>query len=452
MTIDGVPCRSIHFAGVFGTGMSALAQYLRFEGAEVSGSDRLFGKPETADLQASLEKLGCRIVPQNGSGITAKTDFLCLSTAIEEDNPDLAAARAVGAKVVHRSEVLAAAVKDRRTVAVAGTSGKSTVTAMIFEFLAACGKSPSLLSGAPLVRLEAEGLIGNAFAGESDLLVVEADESDGSLVRYHPALSVILNVSKDHKPIPEIRALFRTLAGNSGRVIKNATDPLLADLRADAGFGDDPMTLGPDGVTVRRHGRDYRLPLPGRHNAENLMAALTVCDEFGCDPDRLLEAVAGYQGVARRFTVTRTKSGVTVVDDFAHNPAKIRAAVEAARGISKRIIAIYQPHGFAPTRFLLEEYAETFREIFKEGDLLLLLPIYYAGGTAVKDVSAADVIERTGPVDFEAHAVADREEAVARVVAHAKAGDTVLLMGARDPSLPFLGREIVEGLGGVGER
>ena len=163
MVINGVPSRSFHFTGIFGTGMSALAQYLRFCGMEVTGSDRLLGSPDTQEMKKALEGLGCIIKGQDGSGLTPDTDALCISTAIEETNPDIAAARKFGIPVIHRSDLLAHIIGSKRTIAVAGTSGKSTVTAMIFEFLDACGKSPSLISGAPLIRLESDGLIGNAY-------------------------------------------------------------------------------------------------------------------------------------------------------------------------------------------------------------------------------------------------------------------------------------------------
>ena len=215
VTIGGKPCRNVHFTGLFGTGMSALAQYLRFQGIGVSGSDRMLESEHTSSVRRALEGLGCTVLPQDGSGVGSQTDALCVSTAIEESNPDIAAARALGLPIVHRSDVLAAIIASRRTIAVAGTSGKSTVTSMIFEFLSACGKSPSLVSGAGLLRLEKEGMIGNAFSGGSDLLVVEADESDGTLVKYVPEVSVILNVSKDHKSVEEITGLFETLISQS---------------------------------------------------------------------------------------------------------------------------------------------------------------------------------------------------------------------------------------------
>ena len=373
IVINDKPCRSVHFAGIFGTGMSALAQYLRFQGISVSGSDRLLDSEDTASMRQSLEGLGCVIVQQDGSGVTADTDVVCVSTAIEESNPDIAAARARDIPIVHRSDLLAAIIVSKRTIAVAGTSGKSTVTAMIFEFLTACGKSPSLISGAPLRRLERQGLIGNAFSGGSNLLVVEADESDGTLVKYAPEMSVILNISKDHKGIDEIRGFFETLLSKSHWTALNSDDPILASLPATVGFGrsssaswrPDHEELLPTSVKLFRNDIEYHLPLPGSHNLENLRAALCVCEHLGCEGLALADAVRNFEGVARRFSVTKTEEGIHVVDDFAHNPAKIAAAVSAARGLSERIIAIYQPHGFGPTRFLKDEYIATFRTIFR---------------------------------------------------------------------------------------
>jgi UDP-N-acetylmuramate-alanine ligase len=456
LVVSGQRCRSIHFAGIFGSGMSALAQYLRFQGIAVSGSDRFHKSEDTSAIRRSLEGLGCTIVPQDGSGVGGDIDAVCVSTAIEDTNPDIAAAKGRGIPLIHRSDLLAAIIDTKKTIAVAGTSGKSTVTAMIFEFLTACDRAPSLISGAGLRRLEKQGMIGNAWSGGSDLLVVEADESDGTLVKYRPDLSVILNVSKDHKSIDDVTAMFKTLTSRSSRTVSNADDPVLLALPADARFGRNGFAtwrpereeLLPASVKLQRKGAEYHLPLPGEHNLENLRAALCVCEELGCDGLALVEAVKNYEGVARRFAVTATKRGVDVVDDFAHNPAKIAAVVRAARGLSERIIAVYQPHGFGPTRFLKDEYIATFRTIFRQGDTLYMLPIYYAGGTAQKDISSEDIIDGLGPVAFFARALKDRDELLAGIQADARPGDCILLMGARDPSLPALVRKIVDLLGG----
>ena len=449
-------CRSIHFTGIFGTGMSALAQYLRFQGIAVSGSDRLLASENTASMRQSLEGLGCAIVSQDGSGVNEDADVFCISTAIEESNPDIAAARACGVPIIHRSDLLAAIIASKKTIAVAGTSGKSTVTAMVFEFLTSCGKSPSLISGAPLRRLEKQGLIGNAWSGGSDLLIVEADESDGTLVKYSPEAAVILNISKDHKGIDEIGGFFEKLVSRSSWAALNADDPILATQPATVRFGRDGSAfwrsdreeLLPTSVKLFRKGIEYHLPLPGSHNLENLRGALCVCEHFGCQGSVLADAVRTFEGVARRFAVTRTVQNVHVVDDFAHNPVKIAAAVSAARGISERIIAVYQPHGFGPTRFLRDEYVATFRSVFRQHDSLYLLPIYYAGGTANKDISSMDIITGLGPVSFNAQVVRDRGELLTRLQTDVRSGDCILVMGARDPSLPALVRKIVEVWGG----
>ncbi len=457
IVINKKHCRNVHFTGIFGSGMSALAQYLRFQGITVSGSDRFHASEDTAYIRQSLAGLGCSIVHQDGLGVSADTDVVCVSTAIEESNPDIAAARSRGIPIVHRSDLLAAIIATKKTIAVAGTSGKSTVTAMIFEFMTACGKSPSLISGAGLRRLEKQGLIGNAYSGGSDLLVVEADESDGSLVKYCPAAAVILNISKDHKTTDEVRQLFETLISQSLWTASNADDPILASLPATVRFGrngsgswrPDQEQLSPSSVSLFRGGTQYLLPLPGAHNLDNLCAALCVCEHFGCEGTTLAEAVKNYEGVARRFSVTKTKQNVHVVDDFAHNPAKIAAAVRAARGLSSRIIAVYQPHGFSPTRFLKDEYIATFLTAFHPNDSLYLLPIYYAGGTAQKNISSEDIIHGLGPVSFNANAVKDRNALLTRLKADVKPEDCILIMGARDPSLPALVRKVVEMCGGA---
>ncbi len=452
LVIDGIKCRSIHFVGIFGTGMSALAQYVRFNGMIVSGSDRYMDMEETGFMKQALEDLGCTVFHQDGKGINAHIDGICISTAIEETNPDMVAARALGIPIFHRSDLLSAIISSKKTIAVAGTSGKSTVTAMIFEFLTYCGKTPSLISGAPLKRLKKQRLMGNAFCGASDLLVVEADESDGTIVKYAPDISVVLNISKDHKEVDEIKGLFETLISKSKCSFVNIDDPILKNIPAKMYFGrdykahwrPDDEEISPEYVKLYRKGVEYHLSIPGRHNLENLMASLCVCEHLGCEDKKLAEGVKKFEGVARRFDIIKTRDGIYVVDDFAHNPAKIAAAVNTARGLSERIIAVYQPHGFGPTRFLKNEYISTFKSIFRKNDLLLLLPIYYAGGTAIKDITSDDIIKDLGDVIFQGISVKDRDELLLLLKERAKKGDCILVMGARDPSLTVLVKKIVD--------
>ena len=200
-----------HYAGLGGAGMSALAQFQAMTGGRVSGSDRAFDRGERAGLRAQLERLGIAVLPQDGSGVGPDCVALVVSTAVEDTVPDVAAARERGIPIIHRSELLAHFVSRHRSIAVTGTSGKSTVTAMVFGILKGAGRDPSVITGGDLPELEAQGLPGNAYAGASDLLVVEADESDGSLVRYAPAIGVILNLQRDHKEMTEVAAMFATL-------------------------------------------------------------------------------------------------------------------------------------------------------------------------------------------------------------------------------------------------
>jgi len=445
---------SLHFVGIFGSGMSAIAQYLSSNGVRVSGSDRLVDSPHSATVKQHLLSAGCSVFPQDGSGICKHIDAICVSTAIEEHNPDIVAARRLGIPVLHRSDVLAAIVKTKKCIAVAGTSGKSTVTAMIFELLTACKKSPSLISGAPLRSLQQMGMLGNAFCGKSELLVVEADESDGTIVKYEPYASITLNISKDHKPEEDVLKMFLQLSKQSKWTAVNADEPKLNNIEAMTtfGFGDSAQFKGiktkmetlSSTITVGK--TSYMLPIPGEYNASNLLAALCICHHFGCDESTLVNAVANYKGVERRFEIHHTTSGVIVIDDFAHNPEKIRAAVNAAKNMSGRIIAVYQPHGFAPTRFLKNEYAKTFGEIFSSTDILCLLPVYYAGGTAIKDISSQEIIELTGNTAFHAVAVENRDEALKLISKNAKKNDCILLMGARDPSLSLFKEQIIKHL------
>ena len=452
LTVNDIPCESLHFAGILGSGMSAIAQYLACAGVSISGSDRLSDAPYSATVRERLIACGCSIFQQDGSGVSKDTSAVCVSTAIEESNPDIIAARNFGIPVLHRSDVLAALVKTGKTIAVAGTSGKSTVTAMIFEFLTACGMAPSLISGAALKSLEKKGMTGNAFYGNSEILVVEADESDGTLVKYHPYASVILNISKDHKPEEDVLKMFEQLATQSKWTAVNADDPKLNGLRASMTYGFNNAAdfkgvktkMEPLSTTITVGDVAYTLPVPGEYNASNLLAALCVCHHLGCDSKMLAQATTEYKGVDRRFAIQHTASGVIVVDDFAHNPEKIRAAVETAKNLSARLIAIYQPHGFAPTRFLKNEYAETFRQIFRPADILCLLPIYYAGGSAVKDISSQDIIELMGNVSFYAAAVDNRDEAIKIIEQNVQKDDCILLMGARDPSLALFRERILQ--------
>ena len=450
LLIDGRHFSSLHFAGIMGSGMSAIAQYLAWSGQAVTGSDRIAFAQEMEETGEKLERCGCLLFPQDGSGVTDATEALVVSTAIEEDNPDIASARKRGLPIFHRSDVLAAIVAAHRTIAVCGTSGKSTVTALIFEILRACGQSPSLITGANLIRLHEEGLIGNAFQGDSGILVMEADESDGTLVKYGPQEAVFLNISKDHKSVAETLELFNCLARRTPLVIKNADDPQLHALPSTHSFGlSDCADFRPQAVkavtpsvrfTLKE--TDIECPLPGSYNLSNILAALSAGESQGCSLEQMAKPLREFKGVQRRFSIARTSRGITVIDDYAHNPEKIMAAILTARDFGARILAVFQPHGYGPTLFLKDELVDAFARIIRETDAVYFLPVYYAGGTVRKDISSEDLAAWVRSRGVRSFAPSGRQGLIADLQQRVKPGDVVILMGARDPSLSLLAGEI----------
>ncbi|HEY6865844.1 MAG TPA: L,D-transpeptidase family protein [Candidatus Eisenbacteria bacterium] len=459
---DPLAAGRFHYAGLAGSGMSALAQFQAMKGGIASGSDRSFDRGERAEARAQLERLGIAIVPQDGTGLAetgvrgGRPAALVVSTAIEEQVPDVAAARARGIPIVHRSELLAHFVATHRTIAVAGTSGKSTVVAMIFEILRAAGRDPSVITGGDLLALQREGLWGNAWAGRSDLLVVEADESDGSLVRYQPAFSVILNLQRDHREIDEVAAMFETFAARAreGVVVGEA----LADRFPRAlTFGTGPgatvraerLELLPSGSRFEVGEVPVTLPVPGLHNVANALGALAACRSIGVPPQAAAAPLAGFRGVARRFQPVGRARGIEVVDDFAHNPAKIEAAIATAHARSRRVLAVYQPHGYGPTRFLRPDFVTTFSTALAPEDRLWMLEVFYAGGTARRDFSAADIVAEIAARGGRAEFAPSRERLIERLTAEGREGDLILIMGARDPSLTDLARRVLAALSGA---
>jgi UDP-N-acetylmuramate--alanine ligase len=429
------------------------------KGGHASGSDRSFDRGLLARSKSQLEALGVAIHPQDGTGLMNDCSALIVSTAVEEDVPDVAVARQLGVPVLHRSQLLAYLVDRHRTVAVTGTSGKSTTVAMIFEILRGVGRDPSVITGGELVTLQREGLWGNAWAGRSDLLVIEADESDGSVVRYHPAVGVVLNLQRDHKEMAAVAEMFRVFRSQIREAIVLGEAENLHELAEGGiafGFGDgsdlrvEELLIGSEGSSFTLRGLPFRLPVPGRHNVENAMAAIAACVALGVPLSAMREPLLAFQGVARRFQVLGTRGGITVVDDFGHNPAKVAASIRAAhlrvRAAEGRVLAVFQPHGFAPLKFLRADFVETFASELAPGDRLWFLDVFYAGGTVTRDISSAEVVADIAARGMVAEYAPSRKWLVERLVAEAREGDLILIMGARDPSLEDLARTLLEAL------
>jgi UDP-N-acetylmuramate--alanine ligase len=447
---------SYFFIGIAGTGMSAIAQYLKAAGHTVAGSDRQFQKDQFNESQAALEAEGIHCFVQGGNGITPNVDVVVVSTAIEESVPEVQQARALGKPIKKRSEILAAIVSQKKTIAIGGTSGKSTTTAMLFEILSHAGLDPSVIGGAGLTRLIKQGKIGNAAYGKGDWLVIEADESDGSIVQYHPEIGVLLNVDKDHQDLDALMELFKTFKGHSKKFIVNKSHPLAASLSAndenDFDVEDLPVSsihanhFHQQGAAIHFKIGDigFVVNSPGKHNMENALAAIAAAHAIGIDFQTASDALKGYEGIYRRHQVLGEKNGVTVVDDFAHNPVKCARSIEACQPFSEKLIAWFQPHGYGPTRFLRHDFVEEIAKVLRPQDEIWMSEIYYAGGTAVKDISANDLINDLKNRGVNAYFVEDRNQLIPAMRPHFTPSTTLLLMGARDPSLGSFAHSVFE--------
>lgn len=442
------------FIGVAGAGMSAIAQYLQGIGKEVSGSDRFFKEGEVNETRDKLEAEGIHCFFQNGEGITQQTDLVVVSTAVEDTVVEVQKAKQLNIPIIKRSELLALIADSRKTIAVGGTSGKSTTSAMLFDILEYGGFKPGIISGAGLVSLIKKGKIGNAKVGEGEWLIIEADESDGSIVQYKPEIGLLLNVDKDHKEIDVLMDVFNTFRNNSRLFSVNRSHSLAEKLSQDAAHdfavtndknaGYVASDFNQNGliVTFKVNDVDFNLELLGRHNMENALAAAAVAAQVGVPLSTASIALNNYEGIYRRNQVLGNKNGVWLIDDFAHNPVKCAKAIESCQPIAGKVIAWFQPHGYGPTKFLRADFVEEIANALRPQDEIWMSEIFYAGGTAVKDISANDLINDLKTRGKNAFFVEDRNNLVESLRPHFTDDCVVLLMGARDPSLEHFAKQV----------
>jgi len=434
----------IHMIGIGGSGMSGIAEVLLTMGYQVSGSDL-----KTGESTERIVRLGGRVFTGHGEANVEGAQVVVYSTAVQPDNPELVAARAMGIPVIGRAEMLAELMRMKYGVAVGGAHGKTTTTSMIAAVLARGGLDPTIVVGGRLRTLGA-----NARLGHGQFLVAEADESDGSFLRLAPAVTVITNIDREHLDhygtLEEVRQAFVYFANRVpfyGASVLCADDPevrallpritkraLLYGTGADAAVRADDIRLLPHGARFRvvAHEQELgtvELQVPGRHNVLNALAAVAVGLEVEVGFGHIAEGLAGFHGVARRFETRGEQCGVRVVDDYAHHPTEIVATLSAARGLGGRRLVLFQPHRYTRTRDLRREFGGA----FGDADRVWVLEVYPAGERPIEGVSGRTVVESARDqgaayVEF----APDPAAAVAAVAAEARAGDTVLTLGAGD--------------------
>jgi UDP-N-acetylmuramate--alanine ligase len=443
----------IFFSGIGGSGVSAIAGFMAERGHSVSGSDRMFDRNPDHPLLKVLKACGISIVPQNGSGIESALDLAVFSTAVENGLPEISKAKDLGIPVKTRPEYLSEIVSAFRSVAVAGTSGKSTTAGMLAFLMSRLGMGPNYVGGGRVKQFRSDRNLGNWLAGGSDLLVMEACESDGTIISYKPFYSIISNLSLDHNPVEQTAEMFETLGRNTKeRVIVNADDrnlgrcrfenPVRFSVETASDFQAKDINYHPFHTTFHLRNMHFRLAIPGQHNLYNAVSCIALLSQTGASLKEIAKILPDFSGIERRFDVHLNDGKHLVIDDYAHNPHKIEALMETAKRIRGRICYIFQPHGYGPTKLMKKGYAATFTEHLRPSDHLVLLPIYYAGGTAQKDISSEDLQREIGTAGKSAEVLQERSLLFDRL----KEWDTYIVFGARDETLADFAREIAERL------
>ena len=447
----GTEIGTIHFVGIGGIGMSGIAEVMHNLGYSVQGSDLAEG--------ASVERLrkrGIEVFVGHDAANLGDAAVVVTSTAVKRDNPEVAAALDRRIPVVRRAEMLAELMRLKKTVAVAGTHGKTTTTSMIAALLDAGGVDPTVINGGII-----ESYGSNARLGGSEWMVVEADESDGSFLRLDGTIAVVTNIDPEHLDhygsFDAVKAAFVEFIENVPfyglavlcidhpevqAVIGKVRDRRVltyglsaqADLRGENIRSQDAGNMF-DAVLRDRDGHERRiasifLPMPGRHNVQNALAAIAVALEMGCEEGTIRSGFAQFGGVRRRFTRVGEVGGATVIDDYAHHPVEIRAVLAAAReAASGRVIAVVQPHRFTRLRDLMSD----FQACFNDADMVYAAPVYPAGEAPIEGISSAALVEGMRASGHRsASEIAGPDELAAALAGVVRPGDYVVCLGAGD--------------------
>lgn len=445
----------ICFSGISGNGMNPLARIMKLEGYEVVGTDKAFDLGLANTRKTELEKLGIKIFPQDGSGITDDIKTLYISTAVSSENPDIIEAKKKGIEVKTRPELLAEMFhKYKYNVAIGGTSGKTTTTAMVGYILDVLGKKPCMVNGDFLTNYNS-----NFIYNKGDICVIEADESNGTIEQYNPYITLINNISIDHMPLEKVKEIFQNVAKKAryglvlnadcenSKDIKNEKIKTkyfsIKDKSADV-FGYDIKPIS-NGSEYKIDGKTFKLKLIGEFNVENALAAITVCTLLDVDKLDAAKALEGFTGTKRRLELIGEKNGITVINDFAHNPEKVLASVNALKKYDGRLLIMFQPHGSDPMHLYGMGIMESFSKSLSKEDILLMPEIFFTGKTDDK-LSSSNLIDYAKKLGVNASFVQTKENAKNIILKEAKKGDRVIIMGARDPDLEDLCKEILNGI------
>ncbi|MDQ0203481.1 UDP-N-acetylmuramate--L-alanine ligase [Pectinatus haikarae] len=434
--------KKIHFIGIGGVGMSAIAEVLLEKGYIVTGSDL-----NASDIVAGLQKRGALIYKGHCPSNITDCDAVVISSAIAEDNPELLTAKSKNIKIYHRSDILAELINSAKGIAVAGSHGKTTTSSMLSVVLDNAGVDPTVLIGGVVDYFH-----GNARLGKSEYVIAEADESDGSFLKFNPYIALVTNVEDDHMDhygtMENIIVAFRHFLANTDpagiavlcfdhenvRKIAALTDKRFisygivndADYMA-ANMNMSKLKTSFDVIYKKENIGKIELNIPGRHNILNALGTIAVCRFLGISMEKIADGFKIFHGADRRFQTKKRTSDFWVVDDYAHHPTEIETTLEAAKQTSpKRLICIFQPHRYSRTKILAQEFGSC----FSQADILIFTDIYSAGEKPIPGISGKTIFDEVEKNGKKAIYIENMEEISSYVKSIVKSGDLIITMGA----------------------
>ena len=450
--------KKIAFCGAAGNGISPLEQIMIKKGYEVYGSDRNFDEGKDNDRRQALESVGLKIIPQDGSGITPDMECVYASAALDESNPDIKAARRYNIPVKSRSDLLEEIFHTYpKGIAVGGTAGKTTTTAMIGYVLDVLGQKPTMINGGMLCNYSQNPGLQNYLYNDGETCVIEADESDGSIKKYHPYIGLVNNISHDHTSIEKLVEYFSTFASHvTHALVVNYDCPRARELNSPAkkftySIGNDNADLTAkdvkaieNGIEYKLDGQTFHLNLIGKFNVSNALAAISACMMLGLDKFAAARALEGFNGVKVRLEKIGSRNGVTVYNDFAHNPSKIEASLQALKDHPGRIIAMYQPHTPFSAVNTGDEVADAVAKVLAPEDIMIMQEIYELTEKDV-GITSANIINRIKENGHKnALFLPHKDDTREFIKENVRPGDRVVIMGAHDNSLADFSRELLQ--------
>jgi UDP-N-acetylmuramate--alanine ligase len=434
-----------YLSGVAGTGMNALAQYLVADGHLVYGSDRSFDHNENDDYRSFLMQKGIHIVKQDGRVLDKTFDVCIYSAAVEKSVADYRRARELTLTTTTRSEFLKEIYNRKKSIGIAGTSGKTTVTGMLATILVENGRDISVLCGAEILNYSDHGMGGNCLYSGTACLLAEVDESDKVIDRYRSHLALITNISEDHMPLAEALALFHRFITQAKIIAYNmdcdSTRKLVGQftgtkiafslLDPSAEIYIENMQTEKDHCTFTIQSVPFRIAVPGRYNIENAAAAVAAATAYGMDLQQCTGALTRFAGIKGRFERIREK----IYYDFAHNPAKMDSLLSTATTLYPSIIMYYQPHGYTPFKNQMDMLISIFHQRLRSGDLLIIGSIYDAGGSASRDISSEALVDALKNESFPVYYGDHRHEVSEIIHSNLDQKAACFVVGARDRSL-----------------